>query len=87
LHSQVDLWAGKEDGIPDKMVTEGETRSAMKSLANYESQIQTVRAMTTTFISVDEAISIHRSAMCISRGFESFCNHEDQATIERTLVG
>ena len=58
LHSQVELWVGKTDGLPCKMINDGEILAASTDPATGASKLQAVPAQTTTLITFDATLSI-----------------------------
>jgi hypothetical protein len=58
LHSQVELWVGKADGRPYKMINDGEILAASTDPTTGESKLQAVPALTTTLITFDATINI-----------------------------
>jgi hypothetical protein len=58
LHSQTELWVGQVDGLPYKMVIDGEVLAASTDPATGESNLQAVKALTTTLIHFDPSLSI-----------------------------
>lgn len=58
LHSRTELWVGVEDGLPVKMVVDGEIISTSFNPDTGESSVQAVQAVTTTIITFDEGIVI-----------------------------
>lgn len=58
LHSLTELWIGQDDGLPWKMVIDGETLSASTDPSTGASQLKAVKALTTTLIDFDPTISI-----------------------------
>jgi hypothetical protein len=58
LHGQTELWVGEKDGLPARMVVDGETLGVSTDPATGESKQQAVKALTTTLIDFDPALSI-----------------------------
>jgi hypothetical protein len=58
LHSQTELWVGVSDGLPYKMVINGEVLSASTDPTSGESKIKAAQAQTSMLITFDPAISI-----------------------------
>jgi hypothetical protein len=58
LHSYTELWVGVDDGLPYKMVTNGEIPATSVDPATGESKLNAVQAQTTTIIEFDPAIAI-----------------------------
>ena len=58
LHSQTELWVGVEDGLPYKMVIDGEILSVSTDPTTGESHSAAVKALTTTVIDFDDGIRI-----------------------------
>jgi hypothetical protein len=56
--AQVELWIGKEDGLPYKMIMDGDVISIATDPATGESETTTVPSVTTTLITFDSSISI-----------------------------
>ncbi|OQY89799.1 MAG: hypothetical protein B6D39_09155, partial [Anaerolineae bacterium UTCFX2] len=63
LHSQTELWVSVEEGLPMKMVVDGEILSASTDPATGESKLQPVNALTTTIIIFDPTIRIEPPAV------------------------
>ncbi len=58
LHGQTDLWVGAGDGLPYKMVVDGETLAVSNDSKTGESKAQAVKAQTTTVIVFEPALAI-----------------------------
>jgi hypothetical protein len=58
LNSQAELWVGEDDGLPYKMITDGETYSASFDPATGESTLSAVKTLMTALITFDPAITI-----------------------------
>jgi hypothetical protein len=58
LHSQTELWVGEQDGLPYKMIVDGEVLSAATDPQTGESKLAAAQALTTTLIEFDPSISI-----------------------------
>ena len=58
LRSQVEFWVGKTDGLPCKMINNGEILAASTDPATGESKLQVVPAQATTLITFDTTINI-----------------------------
>ena len=58
LHGQTVLWVGQVDGLPYKMVVDGETLAVSNDPATGESKTQAVNAQTTTLIVFDPSLRI-----------------------------
>lgn len=86
LHSQTELWVSVEDGLPMKMIVDGEILSASTDPATGESKLQPVNALTTTIIVFDPTIRIEPPAVPtpVSLNFEEWVRtlQPDQALIQ-----
>ena len=58
LHSQTELWVGAKDGLPYKMVIDGEILSLSTDPNTGENKFQTVQALTTSLVEFDPTIKI-----------------------------
>ena len=58
MHTQNEIWIGAEDGLPYKLVIDGETLSVSTDPETGAGQTQAVNAQTTTLIEYDRSISI-----------------------------
>jgi hypothetical protein len=58
LHSQTELWVGDMDGLPYKMISDGQNLSVSTDPKTGESKYQAVKALTTTLMLFDVNISI-----------------------------
>lgn len=58
MHSQTELWVAESDGLPVKMIIDGEILSASVDPDTGESKLQAVPALTTTLIEFDLTLSI-----------------------------
>jgi hypothetical protein len=62
LHNQTELWVGVDDGLPYKMVIDGEVLSASVDPITGESLPSAAQAQTTTMISFDPTLTIEAPA-------------------------
>lgn len=58
LHSQVELWVGEMDGLPYKMIIDGDVYGISVDSATGESKVTVARAKTTILIDFDPAMNI-----------------------------
>lgn len=58
LQSQAELWVGEQDGLPYKMISDGEIYTALTDPATGENKIAAVQALVTTLITFDPALAI-----------------------------
>ena len=58
LHNQTELWVGETDGLPYKMIIDGENLSVSTDPKTGESKFEAVKALTTTLIVFNSSISI-----------------------------
>jgi hypothetical protein len=58
LHSETDLWVGQTDGLPYRMVIDGETLAVSTDPATGESVVQAVKTQTTSIIAFDPLLEI-----------------------------
>lgn len=60
LHSRTELWVGENDGLPYKMVIDGEILAASTDPNTGESKLQAVKALTTTLVDFNLTINIEQ---------------------------
>ena len=58
LHGETQLWVGQADGLPYKMVADGETLAVSTDPATGESKVQAVQAQTTSVIVFDPSLQV-----------------------------
>ena len=58
LHGETQLWVGQADGLPYKMVTDGETLAVSTDPATGESQAQAVQVQTTAVVEFDPTLQV-----------------------------
>jgi hypothetical protein len=58
LHNQTDLWVGQEDGLPYKMVIDGETLAVSVDPATGENKAMAAKALSTVLIAFDSSQQI-----------------------------
>jgi hypothetical protein len=58
LHSQIELWVGQADGLPYKMVTDGDTLAISLDPATGENKAVAVQAQSTTTIVFNPSLNI-----------------------------
>jgi hypothetical protein len=58
LKSQTELWVGKADGLPYKMIVNGEVLSASMDPVTGENKLSAAQAISTTDITFDPTITI-----------------------------
>jgi hypothetical protein len=58
LNSQTELWVGLSDGLPYKMITDGETLSVSTDPETGKSKMEAVKALTTVLVAFDLPIII-----------------------------
>jgi hypothetical protein len=58
LHSQVELWVGQVDGLPYKMIVDGETLKISMDPATGENKASAEKSLSTSLIVFDPSIKI-----------------------------